>query len=112
MAASDSQVYKNSNQVIPLKLRGMVFTVFIKDNIDRNSKSNDATKHFHGTSICAFQTMKSVDDGIVRRFSQIDFVGTVSDFSLPQSYTNVPPLLKKYKEYSCVLPTVNIPEDI
>ena len=53
---------------------------------------------FHGTSIYAFQTMKPVDDGIVRRFSQNDLVGTVSDFSLPQSYTNVPPLLKKHKE--------------
>ena len=111
-AANALKVYKNSNQVIPLKLWGMVFTVFTKDNIDKNSKSNEATKHFHGTSICAFQRMKSVDDGIVRRFSQNDLMGTVSDFSLPQSYTNVPPLLKKYKEYSCALPTINIPEDI
>ena len=105
-------MYKNSNQVIPLKLRGMVFTAFAKDNRDKNCKSNEATKHFHGTSICAFQTMKSVDDGIARRSSQNDLVGTVSDFSLPQSYINVPPILKKYKEYSCALPTINIPEDI
>ena len=51
----------------------------------------------------------AVDDGIVRRSSQND---TVSDFSLPQSYINVPSLLKKDKEYSCALPTINIPEDI
>ena len=70
--------------------------VFTKDNIDKNSKSNEATKHFHGTSICAFQTMKSVDDRIARRSNQNDLVGTVSDFSLPQSYTNVPSLLKNY----------------
>ena len=31
-AANALQVYKNSNQVIPLKLRRMVFTVFTKDN--------------------------------------------------------------------------------
>ena len=41
---------------------------------------------------------------------QNDLVGAVSDFSLPQSYTNVPPLLKKCKEYSYVLPIINIPE--
>ena len=111
-AANALQVYKNSNQVIPLKLRGMVFTVFKKDNIDKNSKSNEATKHFHGTSICAFQTMKSVDDGIARHSIQNDLVGTVRDFSLSQSYINFPPLLKKCKEYSCALPTINIPEDI
>ena len=42
----------------------MVFTVFKKDNIDKNSK--EATKHFYDTNICAFQTMKSVGDGIAR----------------------------------------------
>ena len=45
--------------------------------------------------MCAFQTMKSVDDGIARRYNQNCLVGTVSGFSLPQSYTNVPPLLIK-----------------
>ena len=78
-------MYKNNNQVIPLKLRRMVFTVFTKDNIDKNSKSNEATKYFHVTSICAFQTMKSVEDGIARRSSQNELVVTVNDFSLPQS---------------------------
>ena len=86
--------------------------VFTKDNIDKNSKSNEATKHFHGTSICAFQTVKSVDDGIARCSSENDLVSTVSDFSLPQSYTHVPTLLKTCKKYSCALPTINIPEDI
>ena len=67
----------------------MVYTFFSKDNIDKNSKSNEATKHFHGTSIFAVQTMKWVDDGIARLYSQNDLVGTFSDFSLPESYTNV-----------------------
>ena len=44
-AANAFQVYENTNQVIPLKLRGMIFTTFTKDNIDKNSKSNEATKH-------------------------------------------------------------------
>ena len=92
-ATNALQLYKNSNQAIPLKLREMVFTVFTKANIDKNSKSNEATKHFPDTSICSFQTMTSVDDRIARRSSQSNLVGTVSDSSLPQSYTNVPPLL-------------------
>ena len=83
--ANALQAYK-INQVIPLKLRRMVFT---KDNIDKNSKSNEANKHFHGTSTCAFQAIKSVDDGIARHSSQNDLVGTVSNFSLPQSYINI-----------------------
>ena len=45
-ARNDLQVYKKSNQVISLKLRRMVLTVFTKDKIDKSSKSNKATKHF------------------------------------------------------------------
>ena len=88
----------------------MIFTVFTKDNIDKISKSNEATKYFHGTSICAFQSMKPFDDGIARRYTHNGLVGRVGDFPLPQSYTNVPPLLKKYRKYSCTLPTINIQE--
>ena len=36
-------------------------------------------------------------------------MGTIDDFSLRQSYAHILPLLRKYKEYSCALPTINIP---
>ena len=89
--ANALQVYKTSNHFIPLKLRVKTFTVFEKDSADKISKLNEATKYFRGTSLCAFQSMKPVDDEIARRQSH-------SDFSLPQSSTNFPPLLKKYKK--------------
>ena len=53
-----------------------------------------------------------VDEGMERRHSQNDLVDTCGGFSLHKSYTYVPPPLKKYKEYSCALPTINIPKDI
>ena len=56
--------------------------------------------------------MKSVDDGIARCDSHNDLVGTVGDFSLHLYITYVPPPLKKYKEYSCALPTINNSKDI
>ena len=61
--------------------------------------------------MCAFYSMKSVDDGITRRDGHKDLVGTVGDFFLPQSYTCVPPPRRKYKEYYYVLPTTNILKD-
>ena len=76
MGSYTLQLYKDRNHVIPLKLWRMVFTVSAKDNIEKNSKSNEATKHFHDTSICGFQSMKWVDDGIA---IMIQWVG---DFSL------------------------------
>ena len=71
-AANALQVYKNSNQFIPLKLRGMIFAGITKDSIDKISKSNEATKFFLGTRLCAFQSMKPVDGRIARRYSHND----------------------------------------
>ena len=62
--------------------------------------------------MCVFQSMKSVDNGFVRYYSHNGLMHTVGDFSLLRSYTDVPPPLKKYKEYSCALPTIIISKDI
>ena len=106
------QVYNEDNKVIPLNLRKFVFTVFTKDNIGKNSSSNTSTKHFHGTSICAFQCLKYPDDGVQR-----DRLTDISDFSgheyrLPSSYTDVTQISANVKSYSCPVPTVNIPDFI
>ena len=55
--------------------------------------------------------MKSLDNGTVTHDSH-DLLGTVDEFSLLYSYTDVPTLLRKYKECSCALPTFNITEEI
>ena len=55
---------------------------------------------------------KSVGDGIARRDSHNDLVGTVGHFSMHLYITHVPPPLKKYKECPCTLPSVNIPKNI
>ena len=90
-------VYKNRIQVIPLELRVMFFTVLTEDDIGKNSKSNEATKHFHCWSIFMFQSRKSVDDGIVRSYSHNYLLGTVADFFLSQSFTYILPLLNPTK---------------
>ena len=105
------KVYKANDQVIPLKLRSGVFTVFTKDNIDKNSTSNETTEHFHRTSVCAFQSMIS-ENGVRRTDIRNESETVVRDFSLPRSYTEIPPSQNKCKQYSFPLPTVNIPESI
>ena len=50
----------------------MIFAGITKDSIDKISKSNEATKFFLGTRLCAFQSMKPVDDRIARRYSHND----------------------------------------
>lgn len=41
------------------------------------------------TQVCAFQSMKSLDDRTASHDSN-DLFGTVGEFSLPQSYTDAP----------------------
>ena len=55
---------------------------------------------------------KSVGDGVARRDGHNDLVGTVGDFSIHLYIIYVPPPLKKYKECSCALPSINIPKNI
>ena len=39
------------NKVLPSTLRVGIFTIFIDDNLDKNSSSVDAKTHFHGTAM-------------------------------------------------------------
>ena len=56
--------------------------------------------------------MKSVGERLTRRDNHNDLAGTADDFSIHLYITYVPPLLKKYKECPCALPTINIPKNI
>ena len=62
LATNVLQVYKISNQVIMLVLLGSLVPLLIYKNI----KFNEATKYFHGTNICNFQTMKPLDVAVER----------------------------------------------
>ena len=75
--------HKRKSTVIPPKLRWMIFTLSAKGSLDKISKSNEATKYFLGTSMRAFRSIKPVDNGIERRYSHNDLVGTVGDCPTP-----------------------------
>ena len=85
--------------------------MFTKENIDKNNSGNQATKHFHGTSVCAFQSLMSSSEGTSRNDNNYSTT-EISDYTLTQSYTDTPHILKKCRGYTCPLPTVNIPDDI
>ena len=87
----------------------MTFTVFTKDNIGKYFDNHQSPWYNY---ICAFQSVKSADNGIAGHGSHNDLVGTVGDFSLLWSYKYVPPPLKECKEYSYASLTFNIPRDI
>ena len=45
----------SDNKVLPSTSRKGIFTVFVDDNVDKNSSSVDATDHFHGTGASVLQ---------------------------------------------------------
>ena len=111
-ASKSLKVYKSTDKVIPLKLQERVFTVFTKDNVDKNSSSNQGTKHFRGTSICTFSPSKLFSCGSDRREVNNQSENVIHDFTLPTSYTDIPHVMIKCDKYSCPISTVNIPDDI
>ena len=43
------------NKVLPSTLRRVIFTIFVDDNVDKNSSSVTAAGHFHGTGVTVLQ---------------------------------------------------------
>ena len=51
-----TDLYRTSDsKVLPSALRKFVFTIFVDDNVDKNSSSVDAKEHFHGTGVTVLQ---------------------------------------------------------
>ena len=57
---------RSGDKVLPSKLRKGIFTVFTDDNIDKNSSSTSATRHFHGTAVSILQFPTLLETGEVR----------------------------------------------
>ena len=54
---------ESDNKVLPSVLHQGIFTIFVDDNIDKNSSSVDAKQHFHGTAITVLQFLTSSNLG-------------------------------------------------
>ena len=61
------ELYERSgNRVLPSKIKSNILTMLADDNIDLNSKSVNATKNYHGSSISVFQFPTITNPGIKR----------------------------------------------
>ena len=86
------QLFHDDHAVIPGLLQTGLFTVGIKDNIDKNARCTISKSHCHGTSMSFFQFPSSFNDGFERNYQQ--FVKVPSSRSkkveeLPSFYTDV-----------------------
>ena len=86
--------YKRDGLFIPCNLKENIFTNIAKDNIDHNTRSTAATKHYHGTSFSVFQFSSVAFPGDM--ISYPDELPTTTKLSnskkvdkLPSSYTEI-----------------------
>ena len=56
--------YKRDGAFLPQTLKNGILTIIAKDNIDQNSKSTTATRHYYGTSLFIFQFPTEEKPGI------------------------------------------------
>ncbi|KAJ8027926.1 hypothetical protein HOLleu_30023 [Holothuria leucospilota] len=87
--------YTMEKAVCPPELKGGLFTTAADDNIDHNPSSTSAHDSFHGTGISLFQHPNNDCSGSSRAVAHTyrDAAGAKKmSASLPQTYTNVPPV--------------------
>ena len=111
-----SQVVKvlyadSDDKALPSTLRKGLFTIFIDDNLDKNSSSVDAKKNFHGTGSSIIQYPTEETNGIVRVRRKFHSL-TENELKISScigldAFVNVPEL-KINTDISCPIQTINI----
>ena len=96
LASALCTIFEDDDVVCPSQLRKNLFTVGALDNIDHNLTSTTAQCSFDGISVFQFPTVHN--SGICRDPIVIVPDKSVTDYSLPGSYTNVPAVTCKVKE--------------
>ena len=87
--------YKMEKAVCPLALKSGLFTTATVDNIDHKPSSTSVNDSFHGTGISLFQHTDSGFSGTSRAVAHYHCENACAKkmlSSLPESYTNVPPV--------------------
>ena len=90
--------FEDDDIVCPSQLRKNIFTVGALDNIDHNLTSTTAQGSFHGTGISVFQFPTVDNAGICGDPIVIVPDKSLTDYSLPGCYTNVPAVTCKVNE--------------
>ena len=95
------ELYMSDNVVCPPNLREGLFCTAAVDNIDHNPSSTTSTDSFHGTGISLFQYPTIDEQGHDRRqlsYVTDELLANKTLLELPESYTNVKPLLLTKKD--------------
>ena len=105
-------LYNDSgDKVLPSTLPRGIFTIFVDDNVDKNSSSVTAAGHFHETGVTVLEFSPQENPGIQRKqktFKELQSFMPQSCESL-KTFTTVNKINDKLEFHYCV-ETVNVPE--
>ena len=82
--------YNRDGVFLPRTLKKGVLTIIEKGNINQNSKSTTATRHYHGTSLSIFQFPTEENPGITVKYRDLENSSNRSSLkidALPSSYS-------------------------
>ena len=92
--------YNRDGEFLPRTLRKGTSMIIAKDNINQNSKSTTAKRHYHGTSLFIFQFPTEENPGIAVEYGDLDNSSNRSSLKIdafPSSYTCVKNFLTPLK---------------
>ena len=64
----------------------ILFTIFVDDNVDKNSSSVDAKQHFHGTGVSVIQFPTKENRGVARARKKFKLL-TKNELKMKLSWT-------------------------
>ena len=100
--------YNRDGAFLPGTLRKGILKIIAKDNIDQNSKSTTATRHYRGTSLSIFQFPTEENPGIAVEYGDLENSSNRSSLkidALPSSYICV-------KNFLTSLQTLTMPSKL
>ena len=100
--------YSRDGSFLSRTLRKGILTIIAKDNIDQNSKSTTASKHYLGTSLYIFQFPTEENPGIPVEYGDLENSSSRSSLktdALPSSYIYV-------KNFLTPLQTLTMPSKL
>ena len=100
--------YDRDGAFLRRTLRKGILTIIAKNNVDQNSKSTTATRHYHGTSLSIFQFPTEENPGITVDYGDLENSSNgsfVKIDALPSSYICV-------KNFLTPLQTLNMPSKL
>ena len=115
LSATVLDLYQRSgNRALPSNVRSGIFSVFVDDNLDKNSSSSTAKSYFHGAgvSLLQFPIHDNLGEKIIKLlYKDLPVSSKSINISILDNYTNVGTCIINISKGLSLKQAINIPSD-